>query len=106
MSRKGPAAAPVFTAWMRLAMVAITLVVATGCNEEQGISQYSVPPTVEFVDPDYAWYIKLSGSPEVVETLSSRFQEFVASMDVGKTEDGAPIWNLPEDWTVSEATDG
>lgn len=76
-----------------------TLSGLSGCQEEQGIAQYTVPQREEITDPEFAWHIKLEGPPEVVETLKEQLEQFVATIEVGKTADGTPTWQLPEGWT-------
>jgi hypothetical protein len=82
--------------------VIATLGTLSGCQEEQGITQYAVPRQSAVSDPEHAWYIKLEGSPEAVEPLKDEFESFVASVEVGKTDDGAPLWQLPEGWSETE----
>jgi hypothetical protein len=106
MFSKSLAFAPRLTIWLRTSALGLALVAGIGCREEQGITQYTVPQASEYSEPQYAWYIKLSGPPEAVEQLASRFQEFVQSIDVGENADGSPVWDLPDTWTSEPATDG
>lgn len=106
MIPKALAAAPLTADWLRSAALLAFALSAFGCREEEGITQYTVPQAEVTTDPQYAWYVKLTGPPEVVEQMASRFQEFVKSIEVGKSQNGSPNWELPEGWTTTPATDG
>ncbi len=79
-------------------LVLLSLAVLTGCREEEGISQYTVPQQAATSEPEYAWHIKLTGPPDAVENVTAQFQEFLASIEVGQSSDGTPTWQLPEGW--------
>ncbi len=47
-----------------------------------------------------AWFFKLEGAPEAVDSVASQWAEFLASIRFD--EQGRPIWTLPEKWSEGD----
>lgn len=51
-----------------------------------------------------AWFFKLTGPLEAVESQSERFRAFLKSVHFGAEEKGDPEWKLPDGWRQTPGT--
>jgi len=103
----------------RVFVVLLISVSLLGCQKKTEITSYDAPkdvvhiPRSEQVDStnakpvrqgmlgailpagDSLWFLKLTGDPDAIKKVRDAFQPFALSVDLSE---GAPKWNLPEEW--------
>lgn len=83
------------------------LLLAAGCREPEGITQYKAPKEVAAAKPEApespsapsaGWFVKLTGPAGDLAPQLAPFMQFVSKFRV--TSDGEPQWQLPGGWSV------